>query len=784
MRNLDVAGRSPGHSVTEVFEETKARQAVSLGERGANALLDALPDAIGRYDRELRCTYVNRAFARISGFAPEAHLGKAVGELGGPARIVKPLRAALQKVFATGEHQRFEFELTTPMGDRWFSIEVVPEHGGDGRIQAALTITRDVTDIMRANRELEQQGRALIERVKEMRCLSVVSTLLSLGDGGLPELLQAVVDAIPDGMQHPEVCGARLALGDLQVRTARYEPSDGGLRVPIELDGEQRGELEVAYCVTPQSPAFLDEERELIRTIAERVAETERRIRVEQELARSEAYFRSLSESVSDVVVITDADGNLKYVSPSVQSVLGYQPAELVGVDLFSLIHPEDRHAVLASIARALEDPSATPRLVHRFLHRDGKYRYLESEEQNLVQDPLLQGLVITSRDVTERRHLEEQLRQMQKMEIVGRLAGGIAHDFNNLLTVIESSAEFVSDVLTPGGPGFEEVDEIRKASRQAAALTRRLLAFSRREIVAPRRLELNRLIDDLEKMLRRLIGEAIELSTELEALDGRLLVDPGQIEQIVLNLAVNARDAMPTGGKLVIRTSSVTFSDSRRIGDTVLEAGSYIVLSVRDTGTGIDEEARAHMFEPFFTTKPHGTGLGLATVHGIVRQNRGAIDVQSTPGKGTEFGVYLPDEGHSLSLLPSQHPAPSPAGSETLLLVEDDAAVRTSARRALQNSGYHVLEACNGAEALTEAAAHHGAIALLITDIVMPHLNGQELAQQLCLVRPGLKVLFISGYTEDVLGGYGSRRADHQLLTKPFTPADLARKVREVLDR
>ncbi len=391
---------------------------------------------------------------------------------------------------------------------------------------------------------------------------------------------------------------------------------------------------------------------------------------------------------------------------------------------------------------------------------------------------------LVLARDVTEQRRLEAQLRQAQKMEAVGRLAGGIAHDFNNLLTAILGSAQLALRELEPSHTVREDLEEIRRAGLRAADLTRQLLAYSRRQVVAPKVIDLNEAVRNLDSMLRRLIREDIELVLTLSPTPLAVRSDPGQIEQVVINLVVNARDAMPQGGRITIRAEAVLLDAQQPDNSPPAPPGPYVHLAVSDTGSGVSPEARAHLFEPFFTTKElgKGTGLGLATVYGIVKQNGGFIYVDSEPGAGTTVRVYLPPVSGPI---PTDVPTVGAAlagGSETVLLVEDEAAVRQFARRALEASGYVVLVAPDGAEALTLADRHEGPIDVLLTDVVMPGIAGPELARRLTERRPTLRVLFCSGYTDDATVLEGVREAGTAFLQKPFAPEDLIRKLREVL--
>ncbi len=392
---------------------------------------------------------------------------------------------------------------------------------------------------------------------------------------------------------------------------------------------------------------------------------------------------------------------------------------------------------------------------------------------------------------MTERRQLEAQLRQSQKqkMEAIGRLAGGVAHDFNNLLTAINGWGEILLQELPPDDYRRQFAEEITRAGERAAELTRQLLAFGRRQVLAPKVLDLNATVTGMHKMLTRLIGENIQLVTELDPNLGRVKADPGQLEQVIMNLCVNARDAMPAGGTLAITTSNVVVSDHApypgRPGN--LKPGAYVMLAISDTGIGMDAETQARLFEPFFTTKAQGegTGLGLATVYGIITQSGGHIDVQSRPGHGTTFRIYLPQVATPAEQQVARPQAEDPArGTETILLVEDEDGVRALARGALERHGYTIIEACDGEDALARYVRHTGRVALLLTDIIMPRMSGPDLAQRIQAMQPDIRVLYISGYTDSTLVHESVATESVAFLQKPFTPDALARKVREVLDR
>ncbi|MBI4472153.1 MAG: response regulator [Acidobacteria bacterium] len=390
-------------------------------------------------------------------------------------------------------------------------------------------------------------------------------------------------------------------------------------------------------------------------------------------------------------------------------------------------------------------------------------------------------GMMVVVTDITGRKLLEQQLQQAQKMEAVGRLAGGVAHDFNNMLTIILGHSQLLADQMPEQSPIRHHAQEIKKAGERAAGLTRQLLTFSRKRVIHPRVIDLNAAISDMEKMLRHVIGEDLEFVMSLNPELGRVKVDPVQIEQIVMNLVVNARDAMPQGGKLVIQTEDIEIR-TEALQQTGAEPGPYVTLTVSDTGCGMDSETLSHIFEPFFTTKEsEGTGLGLSTVYGIVKQSGGFIGVQSEPRHGTTFKIYFPRAPEPLSSVP-RTVAGATGGGETILLVEDEPSVRELTKELLAGQGYNVLTAGNAEQALHVSRTHTSSIDLLLTDVVMPGFSGRELADQLIRIRPAMKVLFMSGYANDRIGRHGLLTEGMHFIEKPFTPDSLARKLREVL--
>ncbi len=503
-------------------------------------------------------------------------------------------------------------------------------------------------------------------------------------------------------------------------------------------------------------------------------------------LRRSEANFRSLVENAPYGICRASADGTLLLVNPALVDILGYgSPADLLGANLF---------------AGVFRDPGAQKSLMEQSQSR-GKFKDVEVEWKRKDGSPItvrcsarpvkdsgggVAYFEVTAEDVTERRLLERRFRQMQKMEAVGQLTGGIAHDFNNLLGVIIGYSEILQQRMAQADGLRTFVDEIKKAGMRAASLTRQLLAFSRQQVLEPKVLDLNAVVSDIEKMLRRLIGEDVEFNTRLERALGAVKADQSQLEQVLVNLAVNARDAMPRGGKLILATANVELDEAYARHHPGSRPGRYVMLSMTDTGTGMSPETQAHIFEPFFTTKERGkgTGLGLATVYGVIKQSDGYIWVDSELGKGTTFTIYLPRVEEPVSHTGSTQPkSEARTGSETILVVEDAESLRKLTHELLKNEGYTVLSAATGAEALQISEGHAGPLHLLLTDVVMPGMNGRELAEQITARRPELRVMYMSGYTDSVIDEHGVLEPGTYLLHKPFTQDTLARKVREVLD-
>ncbi len=501
---------------------------------------------------------------------------------------------------------------------------------------------------------------------------------------------------------------------------------------------------------------------------------------------RMEIYYRHLTEYAIDLITILEVDGTIRFESRSVTRDLGWEPEEYRGKNAFEFVHPDDMQMVAEAFGIALQNHGSTPVLSFRFRCKDGSYRVLEGRGNNLSDDPAVGGIVFNSRDVTERRRLEENFHQAQKVQAIGQLTGGVAHDFNNILTVIIGYSDLALRQMPAQSTAHGSVEEIRRAADRAAALTRQLLAFSRRQVLQPRVMNLVTVISDMEKMLRRLLGEHIELVLVAPQGVGNVKADVGQIEQVILNLVVNARDALPSGGRLTLETGNVRLDDRYAAIQDGVHPGDYVMLAVSDNGTGIAPEVMEHIFEPFFTTKAdgHGTGLGLATCHGIIKQSGGHIIVYSEVRRGTIFKIFLPMVEDPVEEFAPAVAEPSPAGGrEVILVVEDEPMLRDLGTTILEELGYKVFTAGNGREAM-ELMSGGGIphIDLVLTDLIMPEMGGQELVKHLLPLFPTTKVIYTSGYTEDSIIWSGGLEPDVHFLPKPYSVLGIAAKVREVL--
>lgn len=568
---------------------------------------------------------------------------------------------------------------------------------------------------------------------------------------------------------------------------APYDPMVLVARAARLLE-QRQGNEELGRRINERTAQLEATNHALEREIAERK-------QTEQKFRESEELYRLLVEGIRDYAIfMLDTEGRVASWNQGAERIKGYRAEEIVGQHFSRFYTAEDME-------------SGKPQMELRVASEDGRYeeegwrvrkdgtRFFANVLITALRDDAgqLHGFTKVTRDITERKQTEEalrlaeeQLRQSQKLEAIGQLAGGIAHDFNNLLTAILGQSDLILRRLEGDSPLRQKIEGIKKAGNRAALLTYQLLAFSRKQILQPEVLDLNAIISEMGKILQRLIEENIDINLMLDPLLGRVKADPGQISQIIINLIVNARDAMPRGGRITVETQNVYLNEEYASSHTSVRPGYYILLAISDTGMGIDAETQKHIFEPFFTTKGDGkgTGLGLSTVYGIVKQSGGNIWVYSEVGRGTTFKIYLPRVEGAVETAEAVVASDDlPRGAETILLVEDEEGVRELAREILESSGYKVLEAANGAEAVTICDDDDCSIDLLITDVVMPHMDGRQVAERLTAIRPQLRVLFMSGYTENAIVHHGVLDKGANFIAKPFSAEDLARKVRELLD-
>jgi signal transduction histidine kinase/ActR/RegA family two-component response regulator len=650
---------------------------------------------------------------------------------------------------------------------------------------------------------LNRQGRLrAASRILLSLFLAALSYLLYVGDGSHSTVVAAypVTLVIAALLLDKREFAAYTALAMLSVQAIAY----GELRGFIVNNFSQFTEpgdliyIFVILLITAASASLLADgiTRSISRACGARQAlegsmgelqrEIAERERVETSLHRQARQMRQILDTVPEGVLLLDSSGRIVQANPPGERDL----ADLSGAQVGDTL----THLGGLSVEELLVRPSAV--LWHDVEVQGRSLQIIARPTQGVHRPPGSQDAepehdggdwVVVIRDVTREQEIQQRLRQQDRLAVIGRLAGGVAHDFNNILTAIQGYAGFVLDRLTPEDPNYADLREVRKGADRAASLTGQLLAFSRKQVLRPRVLDLNAAIVNVEEMLRRLIGEDIQLNRVSSPDLGHVMADPGRIEQVIVNLAVNARDAMPRGGHLTLETRNVVLDEAYGHVHPGIVPGAYVVLSVSDTGAGMTEEVKSHLFEPFFTTKEvgKGTGLGLSTVHGIVTQSGGHIEVYSELGLGTTFKIYLPQvRSEAGPTVPTRSHDAVPRGTETVLVVEDEGAVRRLTCRTLEEQGYTVLAAEHPDEALHLDAQHPGAIHLLVTDVVMPGMVGSDLAKRLVASRPEIKVLYTSGYTDDAIVHHGVLDPEVAFLGKPFTPTSLAGKVREVLDR
>jgi two-component system cell cycle sensor histidine kinase/response regulator CckA len=799
----------------DITERRRAEQAQREAEERFRSLFENATEGIFQSTTDGRYLSVNPALARMCGFASPSEMISRVEDLGNEIYADPNVRTVFKHLIEKyGSVKDFEYEVRRRDGAKiWISENAHVVRNPDGEILSYEGTIEDITARKRA--ELERQ--VTFEIIHAVNVTDNLDDLLSLIHIALKKVLYAEncfialyepgtgmfhfpffvdqFDQAPPPQRVGKSCTAHVyrtgqamlipqRTFDLLAEEGKVElvgtPSPSWLGVPLRTPAATIGVLVVQHY--EDENAYTERDQEFLGSVGGQIALAIERKRSEEKVRESEARLRVLVEQLP--AVLWTVDRGLRFTSALGAGFarLKIKPAELVGMSLLDYFETADQTFLpIAAHRRAVAGEPMT-------FHVEWKSgSYACHVEPLRDSDGQVSGAICMSLDITDRKQLEEQLRQAQKMEAVGRLAGGIAHDFNNLLMVIQGYSDLLVERLPDGDPLRRNAEQIQMASQRASSLTRQLLAFSRKQMLAPKILNVQSVVAEMEKILRRLIGEDVQLETSSAPDLGLIKADRSQIEQVILNLAVNARDAMPQGGRLTIETANVELDASYSHPPAVLSPGRYVMLAVTDNGCGMDAETQAHVFEPFFTTKEKGkgTGLGLATVYGVVKQSGGYVWVYSEPGRGTSFKIYLPRieetavpagrDGKSETQIPER-------GSETILLVEDEKGVRELAREYLASSGYTVIEAEDGHTALELAAMHVGPIHLLLTDVVMPGISGRELAERVSQIRPGIKIIYMSGYTDQAVVHHGILRNDAVLLQKPFTLMTLAGKLREML--
>jgi two-component system, cell cycle sensor histidine kinase and response regulator CckA len=799
----------------DITDRSRAEEAQRRAEKRYQRIFENAVEGFFESTPQGRFVTVNPAMARIAGYSSPVEMIREIHDIGKQLYAdADGRKEVLRRLEQDGILDGYECQMLRKDGSKiWVSLNARAVRDASGKIVTHDGTAEDITGRKRA--ELERN--VTTEIIEAVSVTDNLDDLLRLIHSALTQVLDAdncfvalhdsatglfhfplfvdKFDTAPPPQKLDRSCSAYIFRSGRAMIISQQDFEKLAERGEVELVGTQSASWLGVPLRTPSSTigvlvvqnyqrenAYDDHDLQFLSSVGGQIALAIERKRAEERVRESEARLRVLVEQLP--AVLWTVDRNLRFTSAlgSGLAQMGLKPNQIVGMSLTDYFRTTDQNFAPISAHHQAIDGERVPFSLE---WKDNSYVcHVEPLRDGSGQ---VQGAICMALDVTDRKKLEEQFRQAQKMEAVGRLAGGIAHDFNNLLMVIQGYADLLAERLPAGESLRRNAEQIQVAAQRAGGLTQQLLAFSRKQILAPKVLNITSVVVDMEKMLRRVIGEDIELRTSSVSDLWLVKADRGQIEQVIMNLAVNARDAMPNGGRLTIETANVAFDADVSHPATAIPAGKYVMLAVTDNGCGMDDKTKAHIFEPFFTTKEKGkgTGLGLATVYGVVKQSGGYVWVYSELGRGTTFKIYLPQIADEIPAGARDRGSASrdlPKGSEVVLLVEDEAGVRELAREYLQMSGYSVIVAEDGHTALELAAMHAGQIHLLMTDVVMPGIGGRELAERVSKLRPEIKVLYMSGYTDQAITQHGVLEGEAVLLQKPFTLATLASKLREIL--
>jgi two-component system, cell cycle sensor histidine kinase and response regulator CckA len=779
-----IKGRT-GEITRELIEYKTAEAALKEQQKFLRQMIDANPNIIFVKDEEGRFIQANQSMARIYGIPVEDLIGKTAADFV-DAEEARRINEQDSEVLSTLKSKFIPEEriINLKTGEtHWLQTIKKPLLSSNGQIRQILCVATDITERKRAEEDrdrffaLSQDLLCTIKFDGRFKYLNPAWEK-TLGFSEKELLAEPFTEIV-----HPEDRAFIRNEVEKLIKDGVFQSFEIRL---LDRDGAAHWFL---WSATP----FVAEG--VLYAVGKDITE---RKRSEEKLRDSERYFRALIESASDIITVLDGDGIIRYESPSIERIFGYSQDELIGKNIFDLIHPDDLSSIQNIFISGLENPGVTYFIECRFRHKNGSWQLLEATGINLLNDPAISGIIVNSRDITNRKQAEKalyeselMLRQAQKMEAIGRLTGGVAHDFNNLLTAILGNTQLALSKIPTNDPVRNRLVEIEKASNRAAVLTSQLLAFSRRQRLERHNINLNDSIAEIIKLLQRIIGEDIEMSVKCASNLWSVYADPAQVEQVVMNIVVNARDAMPQGGKLIIETRNIELDESYYRPYPYIPAGKYAQIRISDSGIGMDAETKSHIFEPYFTTKElgKGTGLGLPMVYGIVKQHEGFINVQSELGQGSVFEVFFPIAKQTIEEQAQQAQIPLRGGMETILMAEDEESLRKVAKEILEGLDYKVLMAKNGEEAIELYEKNRDRIDLLLFDIIMPRMGGVEASEKIRAMGGEIPLIFMTGYNFETI----QTRFVNQnelienlgalVMQKPYSVQSLGRKVREVLD-